>query len=272
MQKMVKVNVFHVGPQKSGTTWLYEALARHPDVCTHSVDSIYYFNMHYRRGPDWYSGHFDYRGEAVVFDPTPSYIRGPYVPGRIAAYNPQAKIMLTARNPLERAFSHYWHEKKKDRFNFTFDEIFSNYDLFCSWAEPGYYASHYRRFLEHFPAEQVKVLFYDDLDADPGRFYHDVCTFCDIDPDHVPETLNTRVNPAVAFKSRCFHKLEQRLSFSPRAVRLIGRLRGLFRGEVMERLDTVDAGLKSDLVDVFRTDIEDLEELTGRNLDHWKRW
>lgn len=70
--EMTKVNFFHIGPQKSGTTWKYRAIKDHPQVETSPKDSVHYFNMHYHKGVDWYHDHFANRDKLVIFDSTPS--------------------------------------------------------------------------------------------------------------------------------------------------------------------------------------------------------
>ena len=77
--------------------------------------------------PEEYHSFFSNIDSKILYDPTPSYIRSPFTPKRISEYNNNAKLLIIARNPIERAFSHYWHEKKKDLYNFQFDECTVNY-------------------------------------------------------------------------------------------------------------------------------------------------
>ena len=95
------VQLFHVGPQKSGTTWIYRCLAEHPGVAVPPRDSIHFFDMHFGRGDGWYLEHFqDAHADQPLFDPTPSYLRSPWAPRRIAAHNPGARIALCLRHPV----------------------------------------------------------------------------------------------------------------------------------------------------------------------------
>ena len=267
---MNKINTFHIGPQKSGTTWLYSALIEHEDVISSPKDSIHYMNIFYHKGEGWFHRHFKSFDKKVILDPTPSYIRHESVPGRIYKYNPKAKIMLTARNPLERAFSHYWHEKKKDRFNFTFDEIFKNYDLFTNWIEPGMYAMHYNRFLEFFPKEQIKILFFEDLNDNPKRFLEEVCEFCEINSSFMPSVIDRKINKAGAFKSNKKRQREQQLLNMPFSRFFYQVKNKIIPNDYREKLEDVSREVKNEVIDVLHEDICEFELITGRDLSKWK--
>ncbi|OOE39312.1 hypothetical protein BZG00_10505 [Salinivibrio kushneri] len=267
---MKRANVFHIGPQKSGTTWLYRALKEHPQIVTSPKDSIHYMNMFFHRGQAWFDGHFGTddleESELKIFEPTPSYLRDSKAPERIFNYNPDTKIIFTARNPLERAFSHYWHEKKKDRFNFKFEEIFENYDLFTNWIEPGFYAHHYKRYLEFFSEKNIKILFFDDLNDDPKNFYQQTCEFIGVDSSFSPSILDKKVNVARPYKSRFQKKLEEKNRLLNLAVRVKGKISKKAYKETLEDIPTT---IKNEIIDVYIEDIKELEKITGRNLSGW---
>lgn len=271
-----KINVFHIGPQKTATTWLYMSLAEHKEVVSSKSDSVHFFNMYFHKGTEWYHKNFENLDKKVIFDPTPAYIRDKLAPQRIFKYNPEAKIMLTARNPLERAFSHYWHEKKKDRFDFKFEEIFDNYDLYANWIEPGLYAAHLKRYLEYFPPKQIKVLFFDDLDTDPGSFLKSVFEFCEIERDFVPSTIGKKLNTASGFRNKKIAGLENKLKNSP-ARPLLRPFKGLYKIFIRESdpknkesLADIDPSFLKEVLNVFEEDINELERMCDRDLSHWK--
>ncbi|MBB5322513.1 sulfotransferase family protein [Marinobacter oulmenensis] len=264
-----KTSIFHVGPQKSATTWIYQALKHHPDINAPATDTIHFFDINYHKGEAWYEGFFKNDEEKIRFDPTYTYIRSKCAPERISKYNPDAKIVLTARNPVERAFSHYWHEKKKDRFNFKFDELFENYDLFENWIEPGMYAMHYRRFLEFFPKEQIKILFLEQLRDEPEKFFEEICEFTEISKDYTPDILHKKVNAAGRFKSRSQRKIETWSKALP-LINLILRTKDKLSSRRIESLEDVSVPVRNNLVDVFYDDVCQLEEITGRDLSKWK--
>jgi len=264
-----QVEIFHIGPQKCGTTWLYRALLEHPEVVTSSRDSIHFFDIHYAKGLEWYHAHFTSKEAGVWLDPTCTYIRDVDALARIQNYNPEAKIMLTARHPIERAFSHYWHEKKKDRFNFQFEEVLSHYDLFASWVSPGMYGAALERLLERFPQEQIKVLWFDDLEENPEGFFMEVCRFCCVSSEFRPSVMDRRINAAGAFKStrrRRFEKMGGKL-----LAEWLWKIPGLCDSSMrQETLEGVDVNVLGQLSDIFEADMTRLEQQTGRDLAEWK--
>ena len=256
---MTKVSLFHIGPQKSGTTWVYKALQEHPEIECPPKDTIHYFDMYYYRGEEWYHGFFD--TNLTRFDPTPSYIRSPWAAERIHRYNPEAKIILCLRDPIERAFSHCWHEKKKGKYNFEFSEVFSNYDLYSSWLEPGFYGRQLEKFLNYFPREQTLCLTFDELQADPGKYLSRIYAFAELsDTQFTPSVLEKKVNeakPKQTFYTRLLKKL-----------RLKGLANDLGKGEY-NRGPAPE--VQKELYKMVKPEIEYTEAVARIDLTHWKK-
>lgn len=171
----------------------------HPEILCSDKDSIHYFDMFYHFWEDWYYSNFDkesYKEDKKLFDPTPSYIRSPLAPKRIYEYNPDAKIILTIRNPIERAFSHYWHEKKKKKINFSFEEVFENYDLFSSRVEPWMYYMHIKRYLQYFNKDQILLTLFNEISENPEKYVKEVFSFVWVDDKFKPQNLYKTYNKA----------------------------------------------------------------------------
>ena len=111
------------GGQRCGTTSLYRALAQHPAVLKAVLHKgVHYFDVGYRRGPDWYRGHFPLRRTAdrvsrrlggvpvQAFESSPYYMYHPLAAARLAADLPGVKLVVLVRDPVERAYSHHAHE------------------------------------------------------------------------------------------------------------------------------------------------------------------
>lgn len=276
---MRPVDAFHIGPQKAGTTWIYQCLSEHPEVGCPPRNAIHFFDMHYHLGREWYAAQF--RGQEskkVLLDPTNSYLRSPVAPRRIARENPKAKIIVCLRNPVERAFSHYWHEKKKRRYDFAFSEILENYDLYACWLEPGFYAVHIERYLEYFPREQILCQLFDDLESDPPAFLRQLLDFIEVDRDFGPSVLEERVNVARPPSTKAERAALATLNVTglkPLAAKSKGlrRLRGLLAesNTDMERQSDVPRDLQRQLDDACRADIERLEAMLQVDLQRWRR-
>ncbi len=225
--------------------------------------------MFYHRGPDWYHGQFDTaQSGSVSVDMTPSYVRDLKAHDRIHAYNPDAKIILCLREPLTRAFSHYWHNKKKSDFQYSFESVFKNYDLFNSWVQTGFYADHIERYLTLFDRKHIHVQLFDDLEHNPQGFIQDTYRFMGVDDTFLPETIGKKVNEAKTKKSKFRQNVEKNL----RKLRLyrVVDLMNAMDGDNREHLEGVDAVVLAQLHDIFDAEITRLEKLLDINLSAWR--
>jgi hypothetical protein len=270
--EMKPVDIFHIGPQKSGTTWIYRCLKEHPEIACPPSDSIHYFDMFYSKGRKWYSAFFaDAREGQKLFDPTPSYIRSPWAARRIAEENRDAKIVVCLRNPVERAFSHFWHEKKKRKYNFEFSEVLRNYDLFSSLLETGFYAEHIERYLRYFPKEQILCQLFEELGEAPEAFLVQLLRFLEVDDALKPSVLLEKVNVAghkSGFVSS--HLLPKTKALFRRAgFNAVGEHPYLMSGK-SEYLKGPSAELRAELAEICEPEIARLEALLGLDLRRWR--
>lgn len=110
-----------IGAMKCGTTTLFEMLSQHPGFEAPITKEIQFFNNPniHRRGERWYRAHFPsektlqrrtrqlgYR--PVTGEATPA-MSSPMYPENAARLVPGARLVVTLRNPVDRAYSHYQH-------------------------------------------------------------------------------------------------------------------------------------------------------------------
>ena len=113
VQKLIRF--FGLGPQRSGSTWLDGCLRQHPQ-CALPVKTkeTFFFDRYFDRGLCWYERQFDVGREVrAVGEVAPSYFGYPDAPIRIAQLFPDARLIITLRNPIERAWSHFLHLWRK---------------------------------------------------------------------------------------------------------------------------------------------------------------
>lgn len=272
--------LFHIGPQKTATTWIYRCISEHPEVCVPDQDTIHYFDMFYTKGAAWYNEHFSKcNPDQQRFDPTYTYIRSPLAPKRIAEDFPESKISLTIRNPIERAFSHYWHEKKKGSITFSFSDMLNNYDLFASWIEPGFYAEYLERYLEFFPREQILCLRFENIGTHPQKVINELCAFYGIS-EFTPTWLEKVSNPARS-KRNLSGKLETKLqNIKNRHIPILSKIVSPLHHVLnthnqqlgFEHLSDIDQETIENLQEIFNPEIERLEKMTGEDLTNWKSY
>lgn len=98
------------------------------------------------------------------------------------------------------------------------------------------YPSRLAPFFEHFPHEQIKVMFFDDLERDATVFYNEICIFLGVDPKCRPSVLDTIVNPARAPRFRPVTQLVYAGGGVARAMGLGNTVERLKRAAALDRL------------------------------------
>jgi hypothetical protein len=99
-----------IGAQKGGTAALYRYLSVHPDIVTGQNEiGFFHRDKAYHKGNAWYHSHFPlprkFGQHIVTFESTPEYLYYPACTKRILSYDPQIKLIVLLRDPVERAFS-----------------------------------------------------------------------------------------------------------------------------------------------------------------------
>ena len=172
-------NFLYVGPDKAGSSWLHETLIKHPDVYLSPAKDLYFFDRYYDRGLDWYAAQFrDAGDEKIVGEVCQDYLFHPEAAARIHDTLGPVRIMVSLRDPVERAWSSYLYMRKHGIGPDTFAEALRTRP---ELLEHGRYATGLERFLKFLPREMVHVALFDDLAADPQRFLDGVTDFLDID-------------------------------------------------------------------------------------------
>ncbi|MEO7981702.1 MAG: sulfotransferase [Sporichthyaceae bacterium] len=239
------------GAQKAGTTYLYQELARHPQVRPALTKEIHYFSDGYRRGGDWYSGFFPRvkagaAGDAMVTgEATPGYLFHPWFSERLARDLPDARVIVLLRDPVRRAFSHYLHERRLgyepvDTFEAALDlederteadhqrsfidgAFVSSALQHHSYRRRGQYLEQLQRLHEHVPPDRVLVLVSEEMYADPSSSYRTVCAFLGL-REWMPPMFgaNDMAASHLPIDRDCQHRLDE--FFGPRKQELAAYL------------------------------------------------
>jgi Sulfotransferase domain len=163
-------NFLHLGPGKAGSTWLHETLLRNPEVFLSEAKDLYFFSRYYDRGLSWYEEWFAKARpqHVVVGEISPDYLGCPEAPERIRdTLGGNVVLMVTLREPAQRAFSAYLYARKHGLAKATFRETLEAVPLIL---EEGRYATLLRRYLRYFPPEALFLSYFDDLQDDPQNF------------------------------------------------------------------------------------------------------
>lgn len=186
------------GFQKCASTWLHRSLQAHHELYLPDTHMLHFFDIHYDRGISWYEQLYASAApHQVVGDATVTYARSHLAMSRIAEYDERARVILILRNPIDRAWSHYWHERKKGKMAFAFEEWEQNYDLYSDWILPGMYDQHIEVAESFFLRARLLVIFQDDIEHEPTRVLSSVFGFLGVESVNKSLDGKGRVNATV---------------------------------------------------------------------------
>lgn len=291
-------NFFIVGAAKSGTTSVFHYINQHPDVFMSPVKEPHYFSS--LDFPERFAGpgdegftlqtvrtEADYlqlfadAGEATVLgEGSVYYLNYPQAAERIRVFNPNAKIVMLLRNPIDRAFSAYMHTVRDGRETLSFEEgleaeakrIEQNYQPLWWYKEVGRYAKAVEHYQQFFPRDQLKIFLYEDL-ANADKVVQELLSFLNLRTDVTIDT-GVRHNISGKPKSRALYTFfakpnlvkEVVKPFLPTSFRQ--RLGQKAKDLTLEK-DRPSAKTVKNLQRYFREDVLSLQDLLHRDLKHW---
>lgn len=291
------------GQAKTGSTALAEYLRRHPGVFMTEPKEPNYFRtddvaQRYhdleRRRPfrprdqartvEWYEGLFagaqpgQMRGEASV-----GYLRGGRACAqRIRAAVPDVRLIFILRQPADRAYSAYLHQRKQGRETLSFRAALAieSRRMAVPWTDMFAYRGNMavferlQGFYEVFGAAAIKVMLYDDW-SDRAAFVREVLTFIGVATE-APLDLTQRFNagavPRVSWlQRRLAPETSQRLRRLVPAAwwRQLKVWVDRSRARNLVAAPPLDPALRRHLTAECRADILKTQELIGRDLSRW---
>jgi hypothetical protein len=278
----VKPTFIGIGAQKCASTWLHRILASHPSVNVPAIKEANFFSDRFDHGYQWYEKLFaacDPRSQ--MGEVSPSYLHHPAVPARVCSYHPEIKILLTLRDPVERAMSNHRHEVRLGHIegkDLSFEAGLANNPMY---VEQGLYAKHLGNWLQYFPRQQIFIALMDDIESDPGRVARDVFQFLEIDDTFRPEAVTKRFNQSVNSRIEMLFRAKERvyqMTRAPGVSWLWSAASGFGFRNLYRRLNiagpdapvpSMTAATERELRGLFAADLRQLEHIVGRSLNHW---
>lgn len=221
-----------LGTKRGGSTSAWRYLIQHPQVMPmvtrwENLKSPHYFYWHYQRGEQWYRGHFPTAaaraaaerrlGRPVVTgESSPYYLYDPRVPGRVAADLPEARFIVLLRDPVKRAYSHYWERVDNGVEPLPFEQAlaaeeqrvagelermerepfyYSRPHDWYTYRDRGVYAPQLARWFEAVGPDRVLVLVSEDLYDDEQGAMSRMARFLGIEPAAIPDTTQHNYRP-----------------------------------------------------------------------------
>ena len=266
-------NFIIIGAAKSGTTTLFRHLRSHPDVFLAPGKEIHYFDDQFHKGLGWYKGHFcEVADERAIGEATPGYMYFEEAPMRMAEVVPDAKLIAILRNPVDRAYSHYWHERVRGREKLEFaDAIAAEPERladgeqrslhYYSYGDRGRYVYQLQRVCQFYPRESLLVLLLEELHDTPLESVHSAYRFLGVDDSFIPPNLGAVYHRQVPARSLKLRAITRRI---PPLHRLIDPLNTPASSNA-----AMNPGVRAELVKVFEEDNAALASWLGRDLSAW---
>jgi hypothetical protein len=273
-----RLDAVGVGPQRTATSWLHEVLTVHPGLCLpRGVKETMFFDERFDKGLSWYAWHFRHRlaGQQCI-EIAPTYFDRDVARARLAAHHQGLRVIVTARNPVTRAYSLYRLHLAKGRVRGSFAEAVREMPRILT---SGHYAVHAAAWEHEFGRDRVHYVLQEDVRADPARVIAHICAFLGVAEMPLPR--------GPARHDRGLHAVPR----YPRLARTVSSTATILRGWRLHGLVNIGklAGLKGiyraggaslpltpelygELVDRFALDIDFLEARLGRDLSGWRRW
>jgi hypothetical protein len=186
---MSQLDFLIVGAQKSGSTSLRAFLGEQEKDIFILNRELHFWNRkgQYQDGAglSTYLENFaEAKPNQIKGEKSPSYLVSQEAPERIHKHFPEVKIIAILRNPIDRAYSAYWHGRRVGAIetSTTFGEAVRNYKVnqgkpYGDMVTPGFYSQQIARYLNFFPLKQLHVISFESTLTQSGDELHGVLKF-----------------------------------------------------------------------------------------------
>jgi hypothetical protein len=174
------------GAPRSGTTWLYHLLARHPGAYMAAPPrpepKFFLVDELYAQGLDWYSRRWfaSAPAGALCGEKSTNYLESAAAARRMAADLPHAKLVFILREPAERAWSNYLWSRMNGMAPETFERALDleeererrlnpaqRFSRPHAYFSRGLYADLLQPWFALFPRDRILCLRYEDIPRRP---------------------------------------------------------------------------------------------------------
>ncbi len=269
-----------VGAMRCGTTWITDMLRSHPDIFIPAhFKELHFFDRYFDKGSDWYAANFSAKKpNQIAGEFTPSYLRDKQALSLIFQTCPSAKLIISIRNPVKRAFSHYNFLKNGGNISNSFyDALFDKrYEI----LEAGLFGNQLQNCLKYFSRANIHVIIFDDIIDSPETVTSKLYEFLGVEEDHIPNKLTKKSNAGHKVKSvfiaTRFRKLKQLMRPFIKSREGLIKL-GFFKyARALNRMnsdrvvkDQMDAKAAEYLEQYYKEDLRLLNDLLDGGVSKW---
>ena len=285
----IRPNFLIIGAQKAGTTWLWEMLKQHPGTSLPQQKEIHFFGSAelFARGINWYYDHFsDLDENKVIGEASTTYFydRIPYwynesnkieyddslppLPELITQELPNIKIIISLRDPVDRAVSAYKHYMRNRNISPKLGlKKIAIKSPKLRILEYGFYEKYLNIWKKYVPPERLLILiFEEDILNSYEKTLAELYNFLGLSTEFNPETPNKAMHKSWTWS---------RLLFNYYAKKYSERIATSKIATIMDRYDPFgDRGIKNEDIEflrgVYLPRKEKLENILGRDLSSMK--
>lgn len=278
-------NFFIVGAPKAGTTSLYEYLKNIPEIYMSPIKEPNYFNRKtmYDEHParkvrtkEKYLKLFRNVKDQKIIGEASGYMRDPDAPKLIHKIIPHAKILISLRDPVERAYSDYLmlvgHGIITTSFRYEIESELQNGSNPSQWGiklDSGFYTIQLERYLKVFGHEQVKIIIFEEFIKDPKNTLNDILQFLGLKKSIVNIDIK-KYNPYKTPRGKLAQKIVTNKKIKRISERLFPVSMRKFIGRkillVEKPKPNVPEKDRETLIKLYLDDVRQLEKILGRKL------
>jgi hypothetical protein len=263
---------------------MYACLYEHPHICMPRKEINFFSrDRNWSRGFEWYEGVFaECPPTSVAGEFSTSYLTDGEAPGRIRDRYPEARLIVSLRHPVDRAYSSYLNDVVAGVVSpeTGFPDALQSHP---EYLEGGRYGRYLRKYLDLFPRDHLLVSIFDDARRNPQIAIQEIYRFLGVDPTFRPTMLDRRVGIGRVPRSQGAERSLLEISAAVRNRRSLRPLwwmaKRLGIGDRLRALNTrpgrgpngLDPEERRALVREFEPDIRAIEDLLRTELPGWRR-
>lgn len=276
---MILPNFLIVGAQKSGTTTLYDILDMHPEVNMSKTKEINFFtsDQKFEKGLNYYSTFFKEPKDEhqITGEASPGYMNNLYIPKLIKNKLGDIKIVMMLRDPIKRAYSQYWDNRRHLSESLTESEIIDKYltDAYSSkskgYFSRGVYIRYIEEYLKYFKRSDIHIIIFEELIDNPKNELKKLYNFLKIDDSDEFLNLSKSSNSSMIWNNNFYKFFLQ----NPKYNKYINKhLRRFFFFGKKEKYKYPLPSKKEIKVlqEFYKPWNMELESFLGRNISDWK--
>lgn len=213
-----KLDFVIAGAQKAGTSTLDALLRFHPQIQMASRKETHFFDDESLNweAPDYgkLDGYFTEAHQGLRGEATPITMYWRPAVRRLHDYNPDIKLIVLLRNPIERAFSNWCMEYSAGRETMPFSNAIregrdrvrlqaerEGLNRYCSYVERGFYGRQLEHLRDYFPQRQIHCEISEEFFSDQTATLQRLAAFLEIQPFPPVSPLHARPRQAFPYPS-----------------------------------------------------------------------